>query len=36
MILKPQFADIVAATAPLQHSQVDPVHQPLGLKQFCK
>ena len=27
----PSFAAIVAAAAPLQHYQVDPVRQPLGL-----
>ena len=27
----PPFAAIVAVAAPLQHYQVDPVHQPLGL-----
>ena len=29
---RPQFAATVAAAVPLQHYQIDPVHQPLGLK----
>ena len=30
----PLFAATVAAAAPLQHNQVDPVHQPLGLSSW--
>ena len=30
----PQFAATVAAAAPLQHYQIDPVHQPLDLSNF--
>ena len=31
----PLFAAIVAAAAPLQLCQEDPVHQPLGLTEIC-